>query len=403
MKKVWLLFLAGAFLLAACNRQEIVSSPEDIGSSSLSSPEVSAPWEAPLSDEVFFSPSLPYGRSFLEGEEADLYDRLLQAGEGLELGEEIPLPLGMDASRAMAIAYTVMEEHPPLYWARPSLEGGMLRLEADRSWEDIIAQQEAIRQQADALLGGLEDATPFEAALAIHDALAGVSYDHSRARPNGGNLYGALVEGTAYCNGYAAAFHYLAGEAGLESIYIRGESNRGVPHAWNSVQLDGAWHDLDVTWDRATSSLDEVYHDYFLLSRQEMSPEHIWDTAQYPLLPDTGGDGFASYYRRMGYELTGEPSREAFVQLFWEQLERLEGYPSASAPVFLECRVAPDADYLRWKELCLKDAFFILRELQAVAMEQNASFVVSDLESLKMDFNDFTRVITFYPYLEQLP
>ena len=57
------------------------------------------------------------------------------------------------------------------------------------------------------------------------------------------------------CEGYARLFHSLAGEAGLTSRYVVGDARNsgdpaeGEPHAWNAVQIEGAWYLLDVTWD----------------------------------------------------------------------------------------------------------------------------------------------------------
>jgi len=57
------------------------------------------------------------------------------------------------------------------------------------------------------------------------------------------------------CEGYARLFHSLAGEAGLTSRYVVGDARtsgdpaEGEPHAWNAVQIEGAWYLLDVTWD----------------------------------------------------------------------------------------------------------------------------------------------------------
>jgi len=64
--------------------------------------------------------------------------------------------------------------------------------------------------------------------------------------PNAFNAYGILVDGIGVCQSYAEAFKLLADEAGLPVVVMTGKLGN-VPHAWNMVQLDGAWYHVDVT------------------------------------------------------------------------------------------------------------------------------------------------------------
>ncbi len=59
--------------------------------------------------------------------------------------------------------------------------------------------------------------------------------------------YGALVKGKSVCAGYAAAFHLLAQEAGLESVVVTGIMDGGLSHAWNKVKVENEWQIVDVT------------------------------------------------------------------------------------------------------------------------------------------------------------
>ncbi len=64
--------------------------------------------------------------------------------------------------------------------------------------------------------------------------------------PNAFNAYGILVDGIGVCQSYAEAFKLLADETGLPAVVMTGKLGN-VPHAWNMVQLDGAWYHVDVT------------------------------------------------------------------------------------------------------------------------------------------------------------
>lgn len=59
--------------------------------------------------------------------------------------------------------------------------------------------------------------------------------------------YGILIKNKGVCASYAAAFHLLAQEAGLESIVVTGYLEGTLPHAWNRVNIEGQWYTMDVT------------------------------------------------------------------------------------------------------------------------------------------------------------
>lgn len=89
---------------------------------------------------------------------------------------------------------------------------------------------------------------------------------------------GAMEDGVAVCAGYAKMFVCLAGEAGLESIYVVGYASGS--HAWNQVKVDGKWYNIDVTWNDPDCERYEEGHyycgcyQYFLISNELMEKSH---------------------------------------------------------------------------------------------------------------------------------
>ena len=59
--------------------------------------------------------------------------------------------------------------------------------------------------------------------------------------------YGAIVEGSVVCEGYARAMQLLSCYSGLQCILITGQSS-GANHMWNLMKIDGNWYHLDTTW-----------------------------------------------------------------------------------------------------------------------------------------------------------
>ncbi len=82
-----------------------------------------------------------------------------------------------------------------------------------------------------------------------------------------------LFEGHGVCDGYAEAFKILLNAAGIECKVMYGTTPYGN-HAWNQVNIDDQWYNLDVTWDDPDNS-NLIGYDYFLKDDKEFSKEHI--------------------------------------------------------------------------------------------------------------------------------
>ncbi len=69
----------------------------------------------------------------------------------------------------------------------------------------------------------------------------------------------------AVCEGYANLFNEMCHKAGIESRMVKGyvrsfsgDEMRFPNHAWNSVNIDGKWHLLDVTWASINFDVSEI-------------------------------------------------------------------------------------------------------------------------------------------------
>ena len=88
----------------------------------------------------------------------------------------------------------------------------------------------------------------------VHDYLVNnCSFDESLKKSNIYNLYGAIVNKEAVCEGYTKAFKYLMDKIGIECVVVIGKAtnseNATERHAWNYVKINGNWYAIDVTWD----------------------------------------------------------------------------------------------------------------------------------------------------------
>ncbi|MBP5208870.1 MAG: hypothetical protein J6330_10495 [Clostridia bacterium] len=95
-------------------------------------------------------------------------------------------------------------------------------------------------------LVGNDSLDDVQKALIVHDRLCEIcEYDYNYTK-DGKNAYGALVNRTAVCDGYARAYEYLLNLCGVKCYTCISES---MVHGWNLVQIDGVFYHVDVTWD----------------------------------------------------------------------------------------------------------------------------------------------------------
>lgn len=122
--------------------------------------------------------------------------------------------------------------------------------------EDIDAKVKEIVEKV--IKPGMSD---YEKEKALHDYLtANGTYDlealkiaevqgfqgEIKGHEDSFNPYGILINGVGVCASYAGAFKLLADEANLDAVVVTGDLGN-VPHAWNKVELEGMYYNLDAT------------------------------------------------------------------------------------------------------------------------------------------------------------
>lgn len=144
-----------------------------------------------------------------------------------------------------------------------------------------LAEAEAIRLAGSLFYEGAEDAV---IALLAHDAIVNrCTYSQEGNFEELHSVYGVLCNRVAVCEGYAEAYQLLMDIAGVDCRYVAGKA--GEPHAWNLVQIDGAYYHVDTTWDDPVGSdgVQRLLHSYFLLSDAELAKTHTWERSMYPV------------------------------------------------------------------------------------------------------------------------
>ena len=155
------------------------------------------------------------------------------------------------------------------------------------------AEQEAVVDQTVANILeslSLDGKTDYQKAFLIYQYLTShVSFGGT------GNLkftaYGALVDGAAQCQGYAASFYRLCLEAHVDTRVI---TCSDMGHAWNIVKVGDSYYELDATWDTGRAPQNYLYFlrgsEYWLARHKNSGGSSIGDqykdsafASQYPL------------------------------------------------------------------------------------------------------------------------
>ena len=185
------------------------------------------------------------------------------------------------------------------YWGHIFIEG------REKCWNqgcgvytpEIVQMVETILDQI--ITDGMSE---FQKVKAIHD------YICKNAEYDWGNYVGGTIPDTSYnvtgfleygvivCDGYAKTFKLLCNSAGIECERVTGWG-AGGRHAWNQVQIDGKWYNVDVCWDDEDDIMYPIEYVYFLLSDEQFYKSHLAEDAQHVCEETYPEDGF----RRMFY------------------------------------------------------------------------------------------------------
>lgn len=221
---------------------------------------------------------------------SDLMKNALAMGDGPTDGDYIRYQYGgytLFYSHEQAGAqyrYTIRIE--PIYYTTLEQEQ-----QVDRAVKSILAELDFKRSTSD-----------YEKIRAVYDYLVRtVTYDTIHKKNENYHLdttaYAAFLNGTATCQGYSVAAYRLLREAGVHCRIVTGtvaDGETAERHAWNLVELDGVYYNLDATWGALLKT-----EAYFLKS-DDAIPDHVRDSefkketfqARYPMA-ETDYDGSA--------------------------------------------------------------------------------------------------------------
>lgn len=118
-------------------------------------------------------------------------------------------------------------------------------------------------------------------ALVIHDYICDIAtYPVLNSSADDKDIYhsayGLFYDGNVVCAGYALAYSYILNLLGIPCEYV---ASNAMNHAWNAVQIDGKWYNVDLTWDdmslynNSMNLRGGMFHNCFLKSDEAFGGE----------------------------------------------------------------------------------------------------------------------------------
>lgn len=189
-----------------------------------------------------------------------------------------------DADYLSLLINSINQSWSCVYTIRTHPDGTKETIEADTDkatltirvqYETTLAQERIVDSKVASIIKSLKlsSDSDYSKIKKIHDYVINkYSYDTTHQKSS---AYDLLINKTSVCEGYALTAYRMFVDIGLECRIISGLGN-GEAHAWNIVKVDGAWYNIDLTWDDPLTNNGEpiLRYNYFLKNETEF-PNHI--------------------------------------------------------------------------------------------------------------------------------
>ena len=245
--------------------------------------------------------ALRYPYMTLNEKERELYETLYDAMTAHAMTVELPHTYTEGEYERVYLMVRMQEPQffyvSTLYQLSENMSDTMIQYDIDEDGSEEMTRE--LNEAADEILDGIpSDASEWETVLYIHDEIVKRCTYIDGA--NSSTAYGCLVDGMALCEGYAKAFTYLTRRMGMDVMCIPGEQSDGENHVWNIVKADGAYYNVDVTWDDNSDLRGAVSHRYLTLPDERFG-KHYADSRMF--IPPACTTNNLQYYQERGLVL----------------------------------------------------------------------------------------------------
>lgn len=234
---------------------------------------------------------MPYQfyRNLLSKEEQKLYDLLYLGFECCEHSIRLPK---VDKTTVQHVFKSVLYDNPHIFYVEGLNTRYTIRSTNTVVYpvykfnvETISSHERAYRSVVNRIVAYSKTFDDYEKVKLVHDLFCRkIRYDINH--PNAHSIIGALIDKIVVCDGIARAAKLLFDAMGLKSCVVCGKATQNdVPiekHAWNKVNINGYWYNLDITFDIECSKCGCIRYDYFNLTDDEILKENTQSQYNYP-------------------------------------------------------------------------------------------------------------------------
>ncbi len=198
----------------------------------------------------------------------------------------------ISAAQLRTVFQAVYNDHPELFWldtayfCKYKRDGQCVEIDLrfNRTALELEEAKAVFNENANSVLSGANGLqSDYEKEKYIHDALIERITYNMGAEMNQ-SAYSALVNGQTVCAGYARAYQYLLQQLGIPCYYCTGYA--GENHAWNIVELEDGYYNVDTTWD--DTDTEGGNYAYFNKTDQDYAGTHVRKELSVYLPPCNG-------------------------------------------------------------------------------------------------------------------
>lgn len=170
----------------------------------------------------------------------------------------------------------VCNDHPELFWldtsylCKTTLSGILVEITLQFNMKGSNLKTAKVNFEnstKEFLVGAKNLESDYDKEVYVHDTLLSKE-EYNLNAPLSQSAYSALVNRQTVCAGYARAFQYLMQQLGVPCYYCTGYS--GEDHAWNIINLEDGYYNVDTTWDDTNPNT----YNYFNCTDAEFAKDH---------------------------------------------------------------------------------------------------------------------------------
>jgi hypothetical protein len=193
-----------------------------------------------------------------------------------------------------SIIHAVFSDHPEIFWYQngftytydmKTFTPSLIKMKLNCDEEKISDMEDEIKDAAETLLAEAEGLDEYEKSEFFYrEIIEKVEYVDG---DNAHNIYGALVDGKAVCEGYAKAYQYLMTKSGVMALYVYGNATSDPKepmeaHGWNLVKINGNWYQTDCTWGdpmqkEGSENVQTIDYSYLNVTVGDLMGTHVME------------------------------------------------------------------------------------------------------------------------------